>query len=238
MNGFLRLFGAILMITPFANFILSIAMLPPAPDKWTYTFMSTVFFAATPMQWALRISKVVVGYLMFRAKSSAWLPVLVILAVTIAYNFLTFSRDFKTNSFQAVASILINLVLFGLVLSAEVKSQKEMNAKLAAARAAKTKSSTTQSFAPEETSIASQDQTQEYREFQIVKGGQIDFEGHGLFAEIIHIQDDELWIRGTSEAPLGITSRTVILESSEEGVSVRLQYHRNDGPDVMVFKVA
>lgn len=261
MNRYLRLVGAILMLTPFINFIVSVAMLPPAPNKWTWAYMSALFFAASPLQWALRASKVVIGYLMLRAKSSAWLPVLVILVVTIAYNFLTFSRDFRTNSFQAVTSILINFVLFGLVLNAEIKSQKELNAKLAAARAAKTAgvakpqpqiettssepSSTVEAKTVKDNVIplmsTEPDETAPEEievEFQIAKGSQIDFEGFGHFAEVVHCQDDELWIRGTDTTPLGITSRPVILESSENGASVRLHYLRNDGPDIMIFKVS
>lgn len=263
MNRYLRLVGAILMLTPFINFIVSVAMLPPAPNKWTWAYMSALFFAASPLQWALRASKVVIGYLLLRAKSSAWLPVLVILVVTIAYNFLTFSRDFRTNSFQAVTSILINFVLFGLVLNAEIKSQKELNAKLAAARAAKAagaaKPQTQVEIAVAEPSPAIEANTIEDNviplmatqseevsetspavevEFQITKGSQIDFEGFGQFAEVVRCQDDELWIRGTHTTPLGITSRPVILESSESGASVRLHYLRNDGPDIMIFKVS
>jgi hypothetical protein len=55
---------------------------------------------------------------------------------------------------------------------------------------------------------------------------------------MVDVKDDELWIRGTHTTPLGITSRPVILESSESGASVRLHYLRNDGPDIMIFKVS
>ncbi|MFM6930328.1 MAG: hypothetical protein ACKOX6_17815 [Bdellovibrio sp.] len=260
MNRYLRLVGAVLMLTPFINFLVSVAMLPPTPNKWTWAYVSALFFAASPLQWALRASKVVIGYLMLRAKSSAWLPVLVILVVTIAYNFLTFSRDFKTNSFQAVSSIIINFIVFGLVLNAEIKSQKDLNEKLTAARAARsagvskpqpqieidtvisepvsavednviplvTKEPEEMALPPSEIQV----------EFQIAKGSQIDFEGFGQFAEVVHCQDDELWIRGTHTTPLGITSRPVILESTENGTSVRLHYLRNNGPDIMIFKVS
>ncbi|MGE5086938.1 MAG: hypothetical protein ACM3MG_11600 [Bacillota bacterium] len=243
MNRYLRLVGALLLLAPFVNFIISVAMLPPAPNKWTLAHMSAMFFAASPLQWALRASKIVIGYLMLRAKSSAWLPVLVILAVTIAYNFLTLSRDFRTNSFQAVSSLLINFVLFGIVLNAEIKSQKELNAKLAAARAAKAAGTSTATIS-EPIRAVEDDVTpllapsEVEMEFQIAKGSQIDFEGLGQFAEVIHCKDDELWIRGTHMVPLGITSRPVILESSDHHTSVRLHYLRNDGPDIMIFKVS
>lgn len=258
----LRSFGILLMLAPFLNFFVSIAMLPANPNKWTWAYLSAVFLAASPMQWALRTSKVVIGYLMFKGKSSAWLPVLIILVVTIAYNFLTFSRDFRTNSFQAVTSILINFVLFGLVLNAEIKSQKELNAKLAAARAARaqatppppvdTSVSSSNAFEAEADNVVplpiaetittgthtSTEEPAIELEFQIAKGSQIDFEGHGQFAEVVHCHDDEIWIRGTGVVPVGITSETLILESSENGATVRLQFSRHDSSDVMIFKIA
>ena len=253
-RSLLRGVGALLMLAPFLNFFVSIAMLPASPNKWTWAYLSAVFLAASPMQWALRVSKIVIGYLMFKAKSSAWMPVLIILVVTIAYNFLTFSRDFRTNSFQAVTSILINFILFGLVLSAEIRSQKELNAKLAAARAARAQATpspqTVATVEAEENNVVvlpiaesiakieSHEEPAIEVEFQIAKGSQIDFEGLGQFAEVVHCHDDEIWIRGTGAIPAGITSEPLLLESSENGATVRLQYSRHNGTDVMIFKIA
>ncbi|WP_413584792.1 hypothetical protein [Bdellovibrio sp. HCB274] len=268
MNRYLRIAGILLLLSPFLNFFISVAMLPASPSKWTWAYLSAMYLAATPMQWALRISKIVVGYLMFRAKSSAWLPVLVILAVTIAYNFLTFSKDWRTSSTQTVLSLLINFALFGMVLRAEILVNRELNEKLQAARAAKAAAKTTlaamptaatvphtalenapeqfpkeasvvQLFPDNESPVSSESPPPEtIVEFAITKGSAIDFEGVGQFAEVVRCQEDEIWIKGLTESPSGLTTRPVILESTESGASICLHYDRHDSDDVLVFKIA
>ncbi|WP_413582116.1 hypothetical protein [Bdellovibrio sp. HCB288] len=259
MNRLLRIAGVLLLLSPFLNFFISIAMLPAGPHKWSWAYMSAVLLAATPMQWALRISKIVVGYLMIRAKSSAWLPVLVILAVTIAHNFLTFSKDWRTSSVQTLLSLLMNFTLFGMVLNAEIQVNCELNEKLKAARAAKSATPNTElpPTPPDEniTEVAAseeiphvvqlhpdtqetENETEQIVEFAITKGSAIDFEGIGTIAEVVHCAEDEIWIKGISEGPLGITTRPVILESTESGASICLQYQRHDSSDVLVFKIA
>ncbi|MEK2688082.1 hypothetical protein [Bdellovibrio sp. GT3] len=233
MNRLLRIAGVLLLLSPFLNFFISIAMLPAGPHKWSWAYLSAVLMAATPMQWALRISKIVVGYLMIRAKSSAWLPVLVILAVTIAHNFLTFSKDWRTSSVQTVLSLLMNFTLFGMVLNAEIQVNRELNEKLKAARAAKAAPPNPEPVAPV---VALR--PEHVVEFAITKGSAIDFEGIGTFAEVVHCAEDEIWIKGITEGPLGITTRPVILESTESGASICLQYQRHDSSDVLVFKIA
>ncbi|WP_413575201.1 hypothetical protein ACLVWU_12965 [Bdellovibrio sp. HCB290] len=251
MNRWLRIAGVFLLLSPFLNFFISVAMLPASPTKWTWAYLSAMFLAATPMQWALRISKLVVGYLMFRAKSSAWLPVLVILAVTIAHNFLTFSKDWRTSSTQTIMSLLINFALFGMVLRAEIQVNRELNEKLQAARAAKAakpsaqqidESTVVQLFRESEaaeTGIPSEiTMSETVAEFAITKGSAIDFEGFGHFAEVVRCEEDEIWIKGLTESPLGLTTRPVILESTENGASICLQYDRHDSDDILVFKIA
>lgn len=134
---YIRIAGALLLASPFFNFFLSVATNPHIPNKWSATQLWTIFMAATTLQWILRISKIVVGYLMFRGKSSAWVPVLAILGVTIFLNLYTFKRDIQVSVAQAVMGLAINIVLFSIVFRAEFRLNQEVERKLKAVRAAK-----------------------------------------------------------------------------------------------------
>lgn len=134
---YIRIAGALLLASPFFNFFLSVASNPHIPNKWSATQLWNIFMAATTLQWILRISKIVVGYLMFRGKSSAWVPVLAILGVTIFLNLYTFKKDIQFSVVQAVLGLVVNIILFSIVFRAEFRLNQEVERKLKAVRAAK-----------------------------------------------------------------------------------------------------
>ena len=121
----------------FRSFLISYSALGSRPDKWTVGVIWGSFMIATGMQWVLRISKFIIGFLMLRGKSSAWLPVLVILSVTIAHNFITFKNDYAISSGQTIFALVINFALFGFVLRAEIRNGRELEQKVRAARQAR-----------------------------------------------------------------------------------------------------
>ncbi|HEX7673267.1 MAG TPA: hypothetical protein VF412_03800 [Bdellovibrio sp.] len=120
------------------NFLISMAtMNVNVPDKWAPHNLISSFMVATNLSWISRISNVVVGILMARGKSSAWIPVLAILGFTIAKNFITFKYDYGVNHFQTIASLAVNVLLFLLVFQAEYHANKELDQRLQAVRAGK-----------------------------------------------------------------------------------------------------
>ncbi len=263
-----RIAGFFLLLSPFLNFLVSYAALPGGADHWQFKQIIASFMVATGMPWVLRISKFIVGLLMVRGKSSAWLPVLVILAVTIAYNFLTFSHDFQISKTQTLVSLVTNVLLFGFILRAEVRINRELEERVKTARAAR-------ATAPKQTNPASAIAAAEavampvkkeiagnprpQREAKKIvdeivpvapskapvvhevifrKGTLVDFEGFGKFAEIIYCREDELWLRSTGELPHDITKREVILDSSDGKAHLRLKFHSQQGKEIIIFKSA
>lgn len=237
---YIRFAGAMLLISPFFNFFLSVAANNTIPDKWAPYQLWAVFTAATTLQWIMRGLKMVVGFLMFRGKSSAWIPVLAILGVTIVSNFLTFKKDMEISKVQTVLSIVINIILFLIVFRAEFRLNQEFERKLAAARAAKAATSAKPRAVTATSVVRAAPSTQKKIktvDFVIPRGSLIDFKGHGHFAKVIRCQGDELWLQSTQDLPKDIQKRSVILDSADRKHSVLLKFNRTQDDQYLVFKM-
>ena len=84
------------LINPFLNYLLSVGLNPNIPNK-TFKFIVLGFFSSTGFDWISRVSNFSVGFLMFRGKNSAWVPVLAILGFAIAKNLITFKQYYQLN---------------------------------------------------------------------------------------------------------------------------------------------
>ncbi|WP_157684741.1 hypothetical protein [Bdellovibrio bacteriovorus] len=256
---YIRIAGALLLASPFFNFFLSVASNPHIPDKWSPTQLWAIFMAATTVQWILRISKIVVGYLMFRGKSSAWVPVLAILGVTIFLNLYTFKKDIQFSVVQAVLGLVVNIILFSIVFRAEFRLNQEVERKLKAVRAAKAASVDSAPRTVKLTAIATKKIEQrsetnkatvvpitkkpvrkgrKVKDFVIARGTVVEFEGFGHFAKVIKCHGDEIWLQGTGELPKDLQSRSLILDSIDRKKSVRLKFNRTQDEQYLVFKIA
>lgn len=264
----LRIAGVFLIISPLMNFLISMAtMNANVPNKWALHNLISSFMVATNLSWISRISNVVVGVLMARGKSSAWVPVLAILGFTIAKNFITFRSDFNVNHFQTISSLAVNVLLFLLVFQAEYHANKELDQRLQAARAAKKNAAGSATVATPAssatTSVAKQpvkaakaaSPTQSAKasekaqptiparprlrhvEFVVKRGMPIVFDGHGKIAEVIHCTDQELWLKPTNHLPRDIHKRTVTLQDPTHKGKVRLKFSGVREDSVIVFRL-
>ncbi len=132
---YIRIAGALLMVSPLTNYLLSVALNSNTHNKWSLQSLFAGYMLATGFVWFGRISNFIVGFLMFRGKSSAWVPVLAILGFTIAKNLYTFKHDYLVNQAQTIISLLINIALFLLVFESEYRLNRELNLKIQQARA-------------------------------------------------------------------------------------------------------
>lgn len=131
---YIRIAGALLMVSPLMNFLMGVALNSIDSDKWTLHKLTASFMMVTGLTWIGRICNLLAGFLMLRGKSSAWIAVLAILGFTIAKNIITFKQDFQTNHLQTIVSFMINLGLFLLVLESEHRANKELDRKVQEAR--------------------------------------------------------------------------------------------------------
>ncbi|MGZ3781085.1 MAG: hypothetical protein ACXVCY_10600 [Pseudobdellovibrionaceae bacterium] len=143
---YIRIAGALLMISPFLNYFTSIALSSNLPDKWALKQLMAGFIVASGLSWVGRISNFIVGVLMFRGKSSAWVPVLAILGFTIAKNILTFKSDYQINHIQTVSSLIVNIFLFLLVFESEYRINKEINRRIKEAQLQRSKNAAAKSI--------------------------------------------------------------------------------------------
>jgi len=231
---YIRFAGAMLLVSPFFNFFISVANNQSIPDKWIPSHLWAIFISATLVQWIMRIALVTVGILMVRGKSSAWVPVLAILAFTIIHNIFSFKNDFQISPAQAILSLLTNLFFFTIVFRAEFRLAREEDKKIAAAKAARLKKEAdTKIVTPLQAKPATPQEPTKLaprpavvkeaappapkprtkpkivREFIITRGATIEFEGHGQFAEVMHCNENELWLKSTHSPPSEIKNRAV-----------------------------
>lgn len=234
---FIRIAGALLLVSPLFNYLLSVAWNSNVPDKWAPKQLLAGLMIASGFVWIGRISNIIVGFLMLRGKSSAWIPVLAILGFNIAKNIITFKHDFAINRFQTFMALAINIFMFLLVLQSEYRNNKELNEKL---KAKKTgikpeikKETQREELKPEK--LVSKKTNK--KEFLITKGMPVDFIGHGKFAEVIHCTENELWLKTTDHAPTDIHKRAVTIESPGTKGRIRLKFSGLRDDSTMVFKV-
>ena len=130
-ENYIRFAGAMLMLSPFMNFLVSMWLNPSVNVNWTINEFIVIFMSVSALNWIGRIASFVVGFLMLRGKNTAWTPVLFILAFMIVKNFLTFKADFQISSMQALGNLGINLFLFYLVYqSSEASYEKKRTPKV------------------------------------------------------------------------------------------------------------
>lgn len=241
---YIRIAGALLMISPIMNLMVSVALNSTIPNKWSLANLYTAFMLASGLAWVGRISNFVVGFLMVRGKSSAWVPVLTILGFSIAKNFITFKQDFQINPYQAVISIIINIGLFLLVFESEYRINKELTRKLQEARARQAAAAAAAVTVPAPKEVPTElppanlpPRPVERKSFVIQKNMPIEFDGHGKIAEVIHCTEHELWIKPTNHLPANIHKKTVTLEDPRQPGQVRLKFSGIRDDSTLVFRV-
>jgi hypothetical protein len=109
----IRFAGLMLMLSPFANILLTIASTNLA-HKWTLVFFREFITGMTLVQWAMLTGNLVVGSLMIKGRRQSWMPVLVILFVFIAHGLFRYNSTEGGKTLR-IATLVINIALFALV---------------------------------------------------------------------------------------------------------------------------
>ncbi|MGZ3768118.1 MAG: hypothetical protein ACXVCP_10805 [Bdellovibrio sp.] len=260
---YIRIAGAMLLVSPFLNYFFSVVFNTNVPDKWSMKQLLTGFMIASGFSWFGRISNFIVGFLMFRGKSSAWVPVLAILGFTIAKNIITFKGDFQINKFQTLGGLAINIVLFLLVFESEYRINKEINKRIKDVQLRRNQKLTVSSSLntqaqiqnnlikktssatqiPNLTNLKPEHIKQQNppkkikREITIKKGTVIDFDGFGKFAEVFFCSENELWLKVKEHLPPEIHKKTVVLKVPGQRKGIKLKFSRFNEESTLIFRV-
>ena len=132
----IRMGGVLMLASPVANFIITVASLPPSvQNRWSLLQLGRLASTIPATQFALWIVSFVVGGLMLKGRRTSWLSVIVFLGVFIVYNLMHLKSDMQSGALQPILSLATNLALFVLVYMQEFRQINELQAQEAAAQA-------------------------------------------------------------------------------------------------------
>lgn len=115
----IQIAGILLMLSPFANFFLSVYFLDTVNNKWTPEGLGIIIKNGSPTHWLLWISSFIVGAAMLKGRRASWMPVLAVLGVFIIFNFWNLKKDMQRSTVRPIVLLLTNMSIFALVYSQE-----------------------------------------------------------------------------------------------------------------------
>lgn len=115
----IQLAGVLLMLSPLANFFLSVYFLDTVNNKWTPEGLSIIIRNGSPSHWVLWFSSFCVGAFMIKGRRASWMPVLAVLGVFVVFNFWNLKKDMQRSTVRPIVLLLTNMSIFALVYSQE-----------------------------------------------------------------------------------------------------------------------
>lgn len=125
----IQLAGILLMLSPFANFFLSVYFLDTINNKWTPEGLAIIIKNGSPTHWMLWISSFIVGAAMIKGRRASWMPVLAVLGVFIIFNFWNLKKDMQRSTVRPIVLLLTNMSIFALVYSQEFHQSSQPRAR-------------------------------------------------------------------------------------------------------------
>ena len=107
----IRWFGIALILAPFFNKVLSVAMLSNVKNPFNFRLIGAAFASESAFDHALSIASLIIGVLMLKGTSKAWRYVLVLLGSYLVQQTMHLGQDIKGHWFVGVI-YLINLGVF------------------------------------------------------------------------------------------------------------------------------
>ncbi len=122
---FIRFSGVMMIVSPFANFILSIAPVQNVGDKTTLPVIWRLATSISWSHWALWGASLLVGLMMLKGRRSSWISVLAILGIFIVFDFWHLKRDMARGMAVPLISIGANIFVFLLVYVQEFRQSSQ-----------------------------------------------------------------------------------------------------------------
>lgn len=205
--------GALLLLSPIFNLILSIALDSPHARPWSWNGITFFLKNVKTISWVLHALSIFVGALMLKGRRSSWILVLVVLGAYIVMNGLTFRQQARSGYFQPVMALAINLTLFFLVYLQEFHQRL-----YGMPGAPKPKTPAPAPLKP-------------VTPIKANPSIRVDFVGMGPWARVTNITDREIRMTSLTPAfPAGIESMTVELVIAG-GKTVRARFVKRVGDE-------
>ncbi len=214
---YIQIGGMLLLISPFFNLIVSIALDSPLQNRWSPASLMIFIKSIKTSSWILHALSVVVGSMMLKGRRSSWILVLLVLGTYIVMNGLYFKQQARSGMLQPILSLVINISLFFMVY------MQEFHQRLYGMPGERRQPPLpTQSPTPPHSPTAPPRNNSPIR---------IDFIGIGPWARVTNISATEIRMQSLSPAfPQGIETRTVefVLYG---GKTVRAKFVKRSGDE-------
>lgn len=221
----IQIAGLLLMVSPFFNFFVPVALLEGVPNKWSVSMLWQIARAGSMIMWGLSVANIVIGFMMLKGRRASWVSVLVVLGFFIVYGVATLKRDMKSGWVQPVTLVLINIGLFGLIYSQEffqIRQMEEQARKMAAARKPVVPAAPMPARAPAPMPAPAPAHVQ----VQVANGGKaplVELEGFGTWARLLEVSSSKIIMRAIKPLPTTLEGRTIEMSlGSQLKLRVRL----------------
>ena len=78
-SAVIRTFGAALVLAPFVNTLVKMALLPPLPNRWSFAMFWRIIEAGSIANQTLYVATIIIGIMMLRGAATVWKYVLFLL---------------------------------------------------------------------------------------------------------------------------------------------------------------
>lgn len=218
----IRFSGLLMMISPFANFFLSVIPVQNVGDKTSLPVLMYLAKSISMTHWILWAGSFVVGSMMLKGRRSSWISVLVILGLFIVFDFWHLKRDLVRGWEQPVISITANLLIFILVYVQEFRQSSAPRRPVVQPRPAPVVQAApvVPIPVPVQQTLAPVFEIRPNQPNLI--GHLIDFDGLGPWARIVNMDRKELFLKAFREPPPELGQRTVEIDIGQETYRLRM----------------
>lgn len=194
----IRWFGIALILAPFFNKVLSVAMLSHVSNPFNFRLIGAAFASESNFDHALSIASLIIGILMLKGTTKAWRYVLVLLGAYIAQQTLHLGQDIKGHWLVGFI-YLLNLGVF-IFIADQLVWKISLPTR-------------TPSTTPKAKKGSSQ------------KKILVHFDGVGPWAQLVAISSEGVQVRSLRAPPPGIESKEVEIQMSN-GLKLQLRFLR------------
>ncbi len=234
----IQLAGVLLMLSPLANFLLSVYFLDSVNNKWSIEGLGIILRSSSTSHLLLWCSSFVVGAFMLKGRRKSWMPVLAVLGMFIIFNFWNLKKDLQRSTIRPFILLLTNASIFALVYSQEFHQSSQPRV-----RKQTDKDPPEREVVPAKFEIAkdliqdsapvSAAKKPRYTEYQVhvsdLLNKIVEFEGFGPWARITEANLTELHMEALGKTPPDIANRRVEIVLRDNKV-LKLKMARQSGP--------
>lgn len=212
-KGVIQTFGVALLAAPFMNAVMFIILQKSQKNIALQNLnFWKVISSGTPLHYALAACSLIIGVVMLSGSKKAWSFVLALLGAHILIQLMHLGENIRQNWLWG-AFFVINAGIFIFIADQLVFKLKVPENPAVPKPIEKPISAIQQEVKPKKLSPVA-----------------IGFRGHGAWAELVEVDNEQIQVRKFKEPPSDIQSRLVEF-SFKKGVTLKARYKNHIGPD-------